>query len=151
MNDSTSLLQDLLQLFPQLRAQIYYKASLTALSHAIEDLVLAGTEQPLVIANFQQERFYRQETGRYQRIAQRTDRVYILAAPETDFASAPAPYATIGIAPDDELAQEWHLAIVGENYSACLICREYAAPVDAIDLDAARQFQRVLDVRSGSE
>jgi DICT domain-containing protein/GAF domain-containing protein len=141
MNDSDSLLQDLLQLFPQVRAQIYFKASLTALSHAIEDLVLAGTEQPLVIANFQQERFYRQETGRYQRIAQRTDRVYVLAAPETDFASAPAPYATIGIEATDELAQEWHLAIVGQNYSACLICREYAAPVDAIDLDAARQFR----------
>jgi DICT domain-containing protein/signal transduction histidine kinase len=141
MNDAHSLLQDLLQSFPHLRAQIYFKASLTALSHAIEDLVLAGTEQPLVIANFQQERFYRQETGRYQRIAQRTDRVYVLAAPETDFASAPAPYATIGLEPTDDLAQEWHLAIVGQNYSACLICREYAAPVDAIDLDAARQFR----------
>jgi DICT domain-containing protein/signal transduction histidine kinase len=141
MNDSNSLLQNLLQSFPHLRAQIYFKASLTALSHAIEDLVLAGTEQPLVIANFQQERFYRQETGRYQRIAQRTDRVYVLAAPETDFASAPAPYATIGLEPTDDLAQEWHLAIVGQNYSACLICREYAAPVDAIDLDAARQFR----------
>jgi DICT domain-containing protein/GAF domain-containing protein len=141
MNDANSLLQDLLQSFPHLRAQIYFKASLTALSHAIEDLVLAGSEQPLVIANFQQERFYRQETGRYQRIAQRTDRVYVLAAPETDFASAPAPYATIGLEPTDDLAQEWHLAIVGDNYSACLICREYAAPVDAIDLDSARQFR----------
>uniref|UniRef100_UPI00286DA6A2 DICT sensory domain-containing protein n=1 Tax=Chamaesiphon sp. VAR_48_metabat_403 TaxID=2964700 RepID=UPI00286DA6A2 len=141
INNSNSLLQNLLQSFPQLRAQIYFKASLTALSHAIEDLVLAGTEQPLVIANFQQERFYRQETGRYQRIARQTDRVYVLAAPETDFASAPAPYATIGIAPTDELAQEWHLAIVGQNYSACLICREHAAPVDTIDLDSARQFR----------
>jgi DICT domain-containing protein/GAF domain-containing protein len=141
MSDSDSLLQNLLQSFPQIRAQIYFKATLTALSHAIEDLVLAGTEQPLVIANFQHERFYRQETARYQRIAQRTDQVYILAAPETDFASAPAPYATIGIEPTDELAQEWHLAIVGQNYSACLICREYAAPVGAIELDSARQFR----------
>ena len=139
--ESSSLLQELLQSFPQLRAQVYFKASLTALSHAIEDLVLAGTEQPLVIANFQQERYYRQEAARYQRIGQHTDRVYVLAAPETDFASAPAPYATIGIAPTDPLAQEWHLAIVGKSYSACLICREYAAPVDTIDLDSARQFR----------
>ncbi|WP_295614286.1 DICT sensory domain-containing protein [Chamaesiphon sp. GL140_3_metabinner_50] len=139
--ESSSLLQELLQSFPQLRAQVYFKASLTALSHAIEDLVLAGTERPLVIANFQQERYYRQEAARYQRIAQCTDRVYVLAAPETDFASAPAPYATIGIAPTDTLAQEWHLAIVGQSYSACLICREYAAPVDTIDLDSARQFR----------
>jgi DICT domain-containing protein/GAF domain-containing protein len=141
MSNSSSLLQELLQSFPQLREQIYFKASLTALSHAIEDVVLAGKEQPLVIVNFQQERFYRQETGRYQRIAQRTDQVYILAAPETDFASAPAPYATIGLDPTDELTQEWHLAIIGRSYSACLIFREFAAPIDTIDLDTARQFK----------
>jgi DICT domain-containing protein/signal transduction histidine kinase len=141
MGDSSSLLQELLQAFPQLREQIYFKASLTALSHAIEDVVLAGKEQPLVIVNFQQERFYRQETGRYQRIAKHTDQVYILAAPETDFASAPAPYATIGLDPTDELTQEWHLAIIGRSYSACLIFREFAAPIDTIDLDTARQFK----------
>jgi DICT domain-containing protein/signal transduction histidine kinase len=140
MMDSTSLLQDLLLACPQIRAQVYFKTSLTALSHAIEDLVLLGTENPLVIANFQQERFYRQETGRYRRIAQRTDHVYVLAAPETDFASSPAPYATIGLDPNDELAQEWHLVVIGETYSACLICREYAAPIDTNDLDSARQF-----------
>jgi DICT domain-containing protein/GAF domain-containing protein len=141
MKNSHSLLPELLQSFPALRAQVYFKTTLTAISHAMEDLVLAGTEQPLVIANFQQERYYRQESTRYQRIAQRTDRVYVLAAPETDFASAPASFATIGLEQTDELAQEWHLAIVGENYSACLICREYAAPVGAIDLDSARQFR----------
>jgi DICT domain-containing protein/signal transduction histidine kinase len=141
MIDSTSLLQDLLLACPDIKAQVYFKASLTALSHAIEDLVLMGTEQPLVIANFQQERFYRQETARYRRIAQRTDQVYVLAAPETDFASAPAPYATIGLDPRDELAQEWHLVVVGDSYSACLVCREYAAPIDTNDLDSARQFR----------
>ncbi len=141
MKKSNSLLPELLQLFPELRAQIYFKTTLTAISHAMEDLVLASTEQPLIIANFQQERYYRQESARYQRIAQRTDRVYVLAAPETDFASAPAPFATVGLEQSDELAQEWHLAIVGENYSACLICREYAAPVGTIDLDSARQFR----------
>jgi DICT domain-containing protein/GAF domain-containing protein len=141
MSDSNSLLQDLLQSFPQLRAQIYFKASLTALSRAIEDTVLAGTERPLVIANFQQERFYRQEIGRYQRIAQRTDQVYVLAAPETDFASAPASYATIGLEPTDGLTQEWHLVIIGRTYSACLIFQEFAAPISMIDLDSARQFR----------
>ena len=141
MKNSKSLLPELLQLFPELRAQVYFKTTLTAISHAMEDLVLASTEQPLVIANFQQERYYRQESARYQKIAQRTDRVYVLAAPETDFASAPASFATVGLEQSDELAQEWHLAIVGENYSACLICREYAAPMGAIDLDSARQFR----------
>jgi DICT domain-containing protein/signal transduction histidine kinase len=141
MNQSTSLLQDLIKALPHVKAQIYFKNALTALSHAMEDLVLVGTDRPLVIANFQQERFYRQETRRYQKIAQCTDQVYVLAAPETDFASVPAPYATIGLDPADQLAQEWHLVIIGSNYSACLICREYAAPVDAVALDSARQFR----------
>ncbi len=141
MVENNSLLRDLLQSFPQLRAQVYFKASLTALSHAIEDIVLAGNDQPLVIANFQQEQFYWQEKNRYQRIAKRTDQVYVLAAPETDLASVPAPYATIGLDATDELTQEWHLVLIGRSYSACLIVREFAAPIDAINLDSARQFR----------
>jgi DICT domain-containing protein len=138
---STSLLHQLLQELPQLKAQIYFKASLTAISHAIEDLVLFGNEKPLVIANFQQEKYYRQEARRYQRIAQKTDRVYVLAAPETDFATQTTDFATIGLAPTDELAQEWHLVIIAEKYAACLICREFAAPIDTAALDSARQFR----------
>lgn len=138
---SRSLLQDLLQVLPDVKAQIYFKATLTAISHAMEDLVLAGLEQPLVIANFQQERFYRQEAGRYLRIAQCTDQLYVLAEPETDFTSSSVPYPTIGLDSKDELVQEWHLVIVSQYQSACLICREYAAPVEAIALDSARQFR----------
>lgn len=144
MTTSTSLLQDLLQVVPTLQVQTYFKNTLTALSHAMEDLVLAGDERPLVMANFQKERFYRQEVRRYQQIAQKTDQVYVLAMPETDFVSMPAPYATIGLEAADPLSQEWHLVIVGETYSACLVCREVIAE-DATegwsDLDTARQFQ----------
>jgi DICT domain-containing protein len=138
---STSLLHQLLQELPQLKTQIYFKASLTAISHAIEDLVLCGDEKPLVIANFQQARYYRQEAKRYQRIAQIADRVYILAVPETDFTAHNTNYATISLDPTDELTQEWHLVIIGEKYAACLICREFAAPIDTADLDSARQFR----------
>jgi DICT domain-containing protein len=139
---STSLLQQLLQELPQLRTQIYFKSSLTAISHAIEDLVLFSEDDaPLVIANFQQERYYRQEARRYQRIAEKTDFVYVLAAPETDFTTQPVAYNTIGLDPQDELAQEWHLVIIAKKYAACLICREFAAPIDTADLDSARQFQ----------
>jgi DICT domain-containing protein/GAF domain-containing protein len=141
MDQSTSLLQDLMQSLPDLKPRIYFKAALTALSHAMEDLVIDGNDQPLVIANFQQERYYRQETQRYQRIADRTDHVYVLAVPETAFIQSPVPYATIGLDPMDELAQEWHLVIICDRYCAALICREYAAPVDTSALDTARQFR----------
>jgi DICT domain-containing protein/signal transduction histidine kinase len=138
---SNSLLQDLLDTLPSVNARTYYKSSLTALSHAMEDLVLVGEDAPLVIANFQQERYYRQEAVRYQEMAQKSDRVYVLAAPETDFASAPAPYNTIGLHQADGLAQEWHLVIIADKYAACLICREHAAPIDSANLDSARQFR----------
>ncbi len=140
MKHSTSLLQELLQSLPTIKTQIYFKTTLTALSHAMEDLVLTGDDRPLVIANFQQERFYRQETQRYQRIAEKTNQVYVLAMPDTDLATIPAPYATIGLESTDELAQEWHLVIVGAAYSACLICREHSVGVNGSNLDSARQF-----------
>ncbi|RUR86632.1 sensor histidine kinase [Chlorogloeopsis fritschii PCC 6912] len=143
MKSASSLLQDLLQTLPHLRPQIYFKASLTALSHAMEDLVLVGKDKPLVIANFQQERFYRQESRRYRRIAQRTNQVYVLAARESDFAAVSVPYATIPLDPKDDLAQEWHLIIIGQKYAACIVALEFASPVDAAALDQARQFKGI--------
>lgn len=143
MRASTSLLQSLRREVPDLRPQLYFKASLTALSHAMEDLILADTDQPLVIANFQRERFYRQEMRRYQKIAQRTDQVYVLAVPEFNFGIAEMPYATIPLDANDDLAQEWHLIIIGQHYAACLVCQEYAAPITATSIDQARQFQGI--------
>src|SRR6476469_4357170 len=124
MSTNTSVLEALLQALPQLRPQLYFKSSLTALSHAMEDQVLAGTERPLVIASFQRERFYRQEAHRYLRIAERTTQVYVLAAPETDFANRSESYETVAFEPADELSQEWHLVVIGQQYASCLVCRE---------------------------
>ena len=127
MSTNTSLLEALLQALPhlpQFRPQLYFKSSLTALSHAMEDQVLAGAERPLVIASFQRERFYRQEAHRYLRIAERTDQVYVLAAPETDFANRSGSYETVAFESADELSHEWHLVVIGQQYASCLVCRE---------------------------
>jgi DICT domain-containing protein/signal transduction histidine kinase len=123
-SNATSLLEDLLKSQPQLRSQIYFKSSLIALSHAMEDQILAGLDQPLVIASFQRERFYRQEANRYLRIAEKTDQVYVLTAPETDFANRSEAYETIAFDRTDGLSQEWHLIVAGARYATCLICRE---------------------------
>jgi DICT domain-containing protein/GAF domain-containing protein len=125
MSTYPSVLEELLKALPQLRSQIYFKSSLTALSHAMEDQILAGgVKQPLVIANFQRERFYRQEAHRYLRIAEITPQVYVLAAPETNFRNGSDQYETIAFEPSDELNHEWHLVVLGQQYSSCLICRE---------------------------
>lgn len=132
---SDSLLKDVLHDLSHLRAQTYFKSALAALSHAMEDLLLAGEEAPLVIANFQQERFYRQEIHRYRKISQRTDHVYVLAAPEQEsgFAIDSSPHEVIPLREKDELSQEWHLVILGQHYSACLICQEHAKQNTFID------------------
>jgi len=143
---TTSVLASLLQAMPQLRHQVYFKSSLTALSHAMEDQVLAGSDRPLVIANFQRERFYRQEAHRYRRLAERTSQVYVLAAPETDFKNGSNAYETVAFDPEDALSQEWHLVVIGQNYASCLICRErFAAAADSPDLemDPSRRFEGI--------
>lgn len=148
MSNPTSIVEELLQAIPQLRPQLYFKTSLTALSHAMEDQVLAGTEQPLVIASFQQERFYRQEASRYDRIADVTQQVYVLSARGTSFTNRSGSYETIAFEEEDALTQEWHLVVMGLTYSACLICRE-RSPVplvsraDGTALEQTRRFEGI--------
>ncbi len=149
---TVSVLSDLLNAIPQLRPQLYFKASLTALSHAMEDQVLAATtDRPLLIASFQRERYYRQEAHRYRRIAQRTDQVYVLSALETDFTNASGFYETIAFDLEDALSQEWHLVIIGQQYATCLVCRErFMNPTkkksplpNSFDVDPSRQFEGI--------
>jgi DICT domain-containing protein/signal transduction histidine kinase len=161
MSISTSVLSDLLQDLPYLRPQLYFKASLTALSHAMEDQVLAATlDQPLIIASFQRERFYRQEAHRYQRLAQRSNQIYVLSAPETDFTNSSEYYEKVAFEPEDSLSQEWHLVVVAQNYATCLVCRESLGsltknepiPTDIspnLDMDTARRFEGVWTSERG--
>ncbi len=143
---TTSVLADLLQAQPQLRPQVYFKSSLTALSHAMEDQVLAGSHQHLVIASFQRERFYRQEAHRYRRIAERTPQVYVLAAPETDFKNSSEFYETVAFEPADALTMEWNLVVIGYQYANCLICREKFTSVPNstdTEVDPSRRFEGI--------
>ncbi|HEY9818648.1 MAG TPA: DICT sensory domain-containing protein [Candidatus Obscuribacterales bacterium] len=145
---TTSVLEELLQSMPHLRSQMYFKASLTALSHAMEDQVLADTGQPLVIANFQRERFYRQEVNRYLRISALTPQVYVLAAAETEFSSRSDHYEMVAFDASDELRHEWHLVVIGTRYSACLICRERQGITDfqgteGMTVDQTRRFEGI--------
>ena len=146
MRIPNSVLADMLQALPHLRSQIYFKSSLTALSHAMEDQVLAGSDQPLVIANFQRERFYRQEAHRYRRISERTAQVYVLAAAETEFKNSSEHHETVAFEPTDALSQEWHLVVIGQQYANCLICRERSVPVidtTNSEMDPTRRFEGI--------
>ncbi len=147
MSISNSVLKELLQALPSLRSQMYFKSSLTALSHAMEDRVLAGIGEPLVIASFQRERFYKQEAHRYKRIAKISNQVYVLSAPETDFKNHSEDYETIAFAPQDELSKEWHLIVISEDYAYCLVCREKTESKNKyladLNLDNNRRFEGI--------
>ncbi|MGB7413320.1 MAG: DICT sensory domain-containing protein [Thermosynechococcaceae cyanobacterium] len=138
-----SLLQAVLKTQPQLRPQIYFKSALVALSRAMEDLVLAEEGATLVMACFQQERFHRQETRRYERIARHTDQLYVLTAPEkhSDFNDRSYPYELVPFPLNDELTQEWHLIVVSQHHSSCVLFREHGE--NAMTMDNARRFEGV--------
>jgi DICT domain-containing protein/signal transduction histidine kinase len=126
------------------RRQIYFKSSLIALSHAMEDQVLAMGEPALIIATFQRERFYRQEAHRYTKIAALTPQVYILAAPETDFANRSEVYESVAFPPEDALAQEWNLVVIGQSYASCLVCQEREPTEDMVHhVDQSRRFEGI--------
>lgn len=147
MSKSNSVVSQLLASFPDWRPQMYFKSSLTALSHAMEDQVLAGSDAPLVIASFQRERFYRQEAHRYKRIATKSDQVYVLAAPEAEFTNNSDIYETVAFEPTDSLAQEWHLVVIGKNYISCLVCEEKSATAPhtkaSLAMDNSRRFEGI--------
>ncbi|MEB3886356.1 DICT sensory domain-containing protein [Lyngbya sp. CCY1209] len=149
MSISISVLRELVQALPHLRPQIYFKSSLTALSHAMEDQVLAGSDFPLVIATFQRERFYRQEAHRYRRIAGLTPQVYVMATPETEFKNASMDYETVAFDGKDPLSQEWNLVVLGRQYSTCLVCierqdlAENSEMSSQVPMDQARPFEGI--------
>jgi DICT domain-containing protein/GAF domain-containing protein len=126
----------------------------------MEDQVLAATlAQPLVIASFQRERFYRQEAHRYLRLALRSNQIYVLSAPETDFINSSEHYEKVAFEPTDGLSQEWHLVVIADNYATCLVCRESLGSIAKnkhlpelspnLDIDTARRFEGVWTSERG--
>lgn len=109
---------------------VYYKNTLVALCHALEDFVLESEQPPLLLAAFQQGKWYLQEAQRYGAIAQRSRQIVILAAAGAGFdqqALAQDNIALVELKADDPVAQEWHLIILSPTYSAMVLCQELSA------------------------
>ncbi len=149
MSNTHSIVTEILETFSDWRPQMYFKSSLTALSHAMEDQVLANKQKPLIIATFQKEKFYAQEAHRYEKIAKLSDQVYVLAVPESKFRHDSDVYEKVAFNHDDALAQEWHLIIITQDYANSLICREkILSPSEEEDeemvkLDNNRRFEGI--------
>ncbi|MEC4815179.1 MAG: DICT sensory domain-containing protein [Scytonema sp. PMC 1069.18] len=107
---------------------VYYKNTLVALCHALEDHILKDEGTPLVITAFQQGKWYLQEAERYADIAKNSHQIAIMAAPDAGFAEHPTSQLPnvylVALDPKDPVAQEWHLIILSKTYTAMVICQE---------------------------
>jgi DICT domain-containing protein len=128
---------------------VYYKNTLVALCHALEDCILsAEAASPLVITAFQRGKWYLQEADRYHAIAKQAQQVAIMAAPEAGFHEHPTSQLDnvhlLDIATDDPVSQEWHLMILSPNYTAMVLCQELSesdyGPEGPPDQDLERKF-----------
>lgn len=112
---------------------VYYKNTLVALCHALEDAILASKGAPLMLAAFQRGKWYLEEAERYGQIAERARHIVILAAPEAGFAEHPTSQqdnvALVKLDEQDPVAQEWHLIILSPTYTAMVLCQELS-PAD---------------------
>jgi DICT domain-containing protein len=110
---------------------VYYKNTLVALCHALEDFILESNGAPLMITAFQRGKWYLQEAERYSQLAQKASQVVIMAAPDAGFAEHPTSQqsnvALVSLEPADPVAQEWHLIILSETYTAMVLCQELSA------------------------
>ncbi|WP_416676251.1 DICT sensory domain-containing protein [Egbenema bharatensis] len=113
---------------PALNFGVYYKNTLVALCHALEDAILTADYSPLMITAFQRGKWYLEEADRYGEIAEKSRQIAIMAAPESGFAEHPTSQkpnvALVNLTATDPVAQEWHLIILSPDYTAMVLCQE---------------------------
>lgn len=127
---------------------VYYKNTLVALCHALEDALLENDYNSLVITAFQRGKWYLQEADRYRDIAKRSRHVTIMAAPDAGFAEHPTSQepnvSLVSLEDGDPVGQEWHLIIVSPNYTAMVLCQELSeadyGPEGFPEHDLSRKF-----------
>ncbi|MEL7083234.1 MAG: HD domain-containing phosphohydrolase [Cyanobacteria bacterium J06597_1] len=112
---------------------VYFKNTLVALCHALEDHILqtsdaGGDTAPLVLVTFQQGKWYLQEADRYLDIAQKSRHVVVAAVSDSGFHSHQTGgldnVSLVDLDPGDSWVEEWNLIILAPSYSAMVLCHE---------------------------
>jgi len=107
---------------------VYYKNTLVALCHALEDFILDSKSAPLMITAFQRGKWYLEEADRYSALADKSEHVTIMATPDSGFDSHPTSkkdnVSLVYLKESDPVAEEWHLMILSPTYTAMVLCQE---------------------------
>ncbi|MEB3281894.1 MAG: HD domain-containing phosphohydrolase [Lyngbya sp.] len=132
---------------------VYYKNTLVALCHALEDHILQTSnpdpnQQPLVLVTFQEGKWYLQEAERYYDIAQCCRHVAIAAKPDSGFINHRTGklenVSLINLDSSDDLVWEWNLIVLAPGYTAMVLCYELSEeeylPQGLPSVDTERKF-----------
>lgn len=112
---------------------VYFKNTLVALCHALEDHVLQasapdGDQKPLVLVTFQQGKWYLQEADRYHEMAPYCQHVIISAVADSGFMTHPTGklenVSLVNLDESDSLVMEWNLIILAPGYTSMVLCHE---------------------------
>ncbi|GAA3268216.1 EAL domain-containing protein [Dactylosporangium vinaceum] len=101
------------------------KRMLLPLSHYLEAKARDPDEPPMLLASFQEARYFTALTARrYTALARDAALVTVLG---TDLPSAPVPGVRgIALAADDPLRGEWNVIVVGPHFAGALVARDLA-------------------------
>jgi DICT domain-containing protein len=128
---------------PGLVPQELSKATLLAITRAMEDECCARAEHAALFAGFQQERFYRHSRERWKELARTASVVVIFA----DFGTSSGPEdspLTVRIPADAPLRREWFMVCAAPDYPAFISGWEF--PAQKGIADARRRFEVLWSV-----
>ncbi len=145
----SGLYKNIIEKNSTLDKKIYNKSSLTAISHAIEDVVSELELQADMYVFFQKEKFFLLELVRYQRLAEICQNLYLFAEEFSPEVREKIPQATLvdlnSFAPkiSQEMLKEWSVIVEHQDYSMALITREIPE-LQEIENDVFRTFKGSL-------
>ncbi len=128
------------------RPQVLRKATLVAISRAIEHEALARASAPILFGAFQNEPFYRQVETRYRRLSQFATAATVFA----DFPQLATPEGgpvEVPISEADKVGNEWAVVIDAPDFAAALLAWEVPGVTEPGSADdRARRFESIWTV-----
>ncbi|GAA0741939.1 EAL domain-containing protein [Dactylosporangium roseum] len=115
------------------------KRMLLPLSRYLEAMAMDPAEPPILLASFQEGRFFTPATAR--RYASAAGTAALVAALATELPAEPAPGVRgTALGGDDPLRGEWNVVVVGPHFAGALVARDLADTGD----DGDRRFTYAL-------
>lgn len=118
---------------PELRVQMLTKATMLALSRAIEDESCARADRPILFGLFQRAHFYEASQSRWQELARTAEAAFVFAdfaieptsTPPTDRTHPPRPRRPqphlVPLDDDALLLREWAIVCEAADHPSCLV------------------------------